>query len=148
MQAQAITPGITVADQPTGDEIRALPDEGYVGVINLRQDGEPEQPLSTAEEGTRVRGAGMDYLSVPVGGPALSEEGVRQVHDFLDRHAAGRVLVHCRKGGRASALVLLHQARSRGWKPSEALGQGEAMGLKVEGKLRDMVEQYLTAHGS
>src|SRR4029079_9981840 len=102
MLARAITPGITIADQPTQEELQGLPDQGYVGVINLRQDGEPEQPLSLAEEGAPGRGAGMDYLSVPVGAPPLSDAGVRQVNDFLDRHAGGRVLVHCRTGSRAA----------------------------------------------
>jgi uncharacterized protein (TIGR01244 family) len=148
MQARAITPQITVSDQPTEDEIKVLPDQGYVGVINARHDGEPEQPLNTTEEGARVREAGMDYLNVPVGAPPLSEEGVRKVFDFLDRHANGRVLVHCRKGGRAAALVLLHQARARGWKPFEVFDKGEAMGLKVEGKLREAVAQFLAAHPS
>src|SRR5438128_725113 len=98
------TPGITVADQPTEEELRGLQGQGYAGVINLRNDGEPEQPLSTGEEGARVRAMGMDYLHYGVGGAPLSEEGVGPVCDFLDRHSGEKVLVHCRKGARAAAL--------------------------------------------
>src|SRR5437764_7642268 len=98
-----ITPGITIADQPTEADLRALKDEGYVGVVNLRNDGEPEQPLGTAAEGDQVRSQGMDYLHYGVGSAPLTEAGVGSVCDFLDRHAgSGTVLVHCRKGGRAS----------------------------------------------
>src|SRR5262245_39021371 len=96
------TPGITVADQPTREDPDRLKDEGYTGVINLRHPGEPEQPLSPSEEGTVVRGMGLDYLHYGVGGAPLSEAGVTGVCEFLDRHAGSQVLVHCRKGARAA----------------------------------------------
>lgn len=146
MRERPVTPRITIADQPTAEEIRALPSQGYKAVVNLRHDGEPEQPLSTAEEGDLVREAGLEYLSVPVGAPPLSAEGVRDFLDLLDRHAEDRVLVHCRRGGRAVALVLVRQARDAGWSAAEALQRGEEAGLKVEGRLREMVQAYLEAH--
>jgi uncharacterized protein (TIGR01244 family) len=142
-----ITPGITIADQPTEADLRALKDEGYVGVINLRNDGEPEQPLGTAAEGQAAKALGLDYLHYGVGGAPLSESGVASVCEFLDRHAgSGKVLVHCRKGSRAAALVLLHQAKAQGWAPGEALARGKTMGLDVEGGLRTLVENYLKEH--
>jgi uncharacterized protein (TIGR01244 family) len=143
---RAITPAITIGDQPSAADLEALKSDGYVGVVNLRNDGEPEQPLGTAAEGEHVRAVGMDYLHYGVGGAPLSQSGVKSVCDFLDRHADGKVMVHCRKGGRAAALVLLHQAKAQGWKPEEALAKGKAMGLEVEGNLRIMVEQYLNQH--
>jgi uncharacterized protein (TIGR01244 family) len=148
MNRKPITPNLAIGDQPTEADLEALKREGYVGVVNLRNDGEPEQPLSTAAEGERVRALGMDYLHYGVGGAPLSEPGVGAVSDFLDRHAQDKVLVHCRKGSRAAALVLLHRARAEGWSAAEALAQGEPMGLKVEGGLRQMVETYLIEHPS
>ncbi len=144
-----ITPGITIGDQPTEVDLAALKDEGYVGVVNLRNDGEPEQPLGTAAEGEKVRGLGLDYLHYGVGSAPLSESGVASVCDFLDRHAgAGKVMVHCRKAGRAAALVLLYQAKVHNWPPEQAMAQGKAMGLEVDGGLRTLVETYLKAHGT
>ncbi|HMB05145.1 MAG TPA: protein tyrosine phosphatase family protein [Isosphaeraceae bacterium] len=141
-----ITHEITVADQPTEADLKSLKDEGYVGVVNLRNDGEPEQPMSTAEEGEKVRALGMDYLHYGVGSAPLSEQGVASVCDFLDQHGRGKVLVHCRKGSRAAALVLLHQAKTQGWGPDEALQNGNAMGLAVEGGLKPMVQTYIREH--
>jgi len=140
------TPGITVADQPTEDDLQAVKAEGYAGVVNLRNDGEPEQPLSTAEEGERVRALGMEYLHYGVGGAPLTEDGVAAVSDFLTRHAGDKVLVHCRKGSRAAALVLIYQAKARKWGADEALTGGREIGLDLEGGLRTMVENYLRAH--
>lgn len=140
-----ITSNITLGDQPTEDDLARLKREGYVGVVNLRNPGEPEQPLSPAEEGEKVRGLGMEYLHYGVGGAPLSESGVESVCDFVDRLAggSGKVMVHCRKGGRAMALALIQQARANGWKPEEALARGKAMGLDVDGGLRILVEAYL-----
>lgn len=143
---RAITPTITVADQPTEAELTTLKDEGYVGVINLRNDGEPEQPLGTAAEGEHVRALGLDYLHYGVGSAPLTESGVNSVSRFLDTHASGKVLVHCRRGPRAFALVLLHEAKANQWSPEEAIAKGREVGLEVEGGLRMMVENYLREH--
>ena len=71
-----ITGAITIGDQPTEDDLRRLKGEGYVGVVNLRQPGEPEQPLSPTAEGEKVQGLGMEYLHYGVGGAPLSQQGV------------------------------------------------------------------------
>jgi len=145
MNLRAITPNLAIGDQPTAADLEELNREGYTGVVNVRQDGEPDQPLSPAAEGQRVRALGMDYLHSAVGGAPLTAAGVGAVCDFLDRHATDKVLVHCRRGPRAAALVLLHRARAEGWPPEEVVARGESIGLKVEGGLRQMVEAYLGA---
>jgi uncharacterized protein (TIGR01244 family) len=143
-----ITATITVGDQPTEEDLDQLKREGYSGVVNLRNEGEPEQPMSPAQEGEKVRALGMEYLHYGVGAAPLSAQGVTSVCDFVDRHAQGsqKVLVHCRKGGRALALLLLQQARANGWGAAEAIARGKAMGLEVDGGLRTLVETYLRDH--
>ena len=146
MMRKQIDGVVAIADQPSEAEFAALKAEGYAGVINLRHDGEPEQPLGTAAEGAKVRALGMDYLHSPVGGAPLTEAGVEAVRAFLGKHAAEKVLVHCRKGGRAAALVLLDKALKERWSPAEAIAKGRALGLEVDGNLRLMVESYLHDH--
>jgi len=143
-----ITATITVGDQPTEQDLDQLKREGYSGVVNLRNEGEPEQPMSPAQEGEKVRALGMEYLHYGVGAAPPSAQGVTSVCDFVDRHAQGsqKVLIHCRKGGRALALLLLQQARANGWGADEAIARGKAMGLVVDGGLRTMVETYLRDH--
>jgi uncharacterized protein (TIGR01244 family) len=146
MQRHDIRPNIAIADQPTTEELTQLKQEGFVGVVNLRNDGEPEQPLSTAAEGDVVRQNGLDYLNYGVGGTPLSTEGVEEVCDFLDRHADGKVLVHCKKGARAAALVLLYLARKGNWPANEVFQRGQAHGIHLEGGLRQLVQIYLDQH--
>ncbi|ODU00345.1 MAG: hypothetical protein ABS79_03545 [Planctomycetes bacterium SCN 63-9] len=142
---QDFTSTITIADQPTDSDLGQLSREGFKGVINLRNDGEPEQPLSTSQEGEKATALGMDYLHYGVGGPPLTEEGVNSVCDFIDDHTAegGKVLVHCRKGSRAKALVYLQQARKNGWGSSDVRTRSAEIGLPIEGNLLLMVEDYL-----
>lgn len=141
-----ITPTITIGDQPTESDLKSLKEEGYVAVINLRNDGEPEQPLGTAEEGRTARDLGLDYLHHGVGSAPLTEEGVSSVCAFLDQHADGKTLVHCRKGGRAAAIVLLYKARTEGWSADKTIAKGRALGLSVDGGLKNLVEGYLKTH--
>ena len=141
---RAITNQITIGDQPTEADLARLKAEGYAGVVNLRNDGEPEQPLSTSAEGEKVRALGMDYIHLGVGGAPLTETGVEAVCDFIDTH--DKVMVHCRKGGRAAALVLIHQARANNWSAAEAAAKGRGLGLEVDGGLRSIVENYLDDH--
>src|SRR5438270_2508492 len=111
-----ITPAITIGDQPTEEDLAAFRDEGYVGIVNLRHDGEPEQPLSTAEEGAKVRELGMEYLHQGIGGGPLAGPGVSRVAGFIGRLTAGdgKGLVHFPKGGRGAVLVLLRKTPAQG----------------------------------
>ena len=140
-----VTPTITIADQPTEADLAALKSEGYVAIVNLRNDGEPDQPLSTSQEGDKVRALGMDYLHYGVGSAPLTETGVNAVCDFVDKHAQGtdKVLVHCRRGPRAIALLLLQQARANHWSVEEVFTKGKDMGLAIDGGLKTLVEMYL-----
>jgi uncharacterized protein (TIGR01244 family) len=143
MQARSITPTLAIADQPSEADFRELKNQGYVGIVNLRHDGEPEQPLSTLAEGELVRSLGMEYLHYGVGGVPLVESGVSAVCDFLDRHETQKVLVHCRRAHRAAGLVLIYHARKHAWTAAEALTRARELGLEVDGPLKAMVEAYL-----
>jgi uncharacterized protein (TIGR01244 family) len=140
---KAVTETITIGDQPDEGDLLALRDEGYVGVVNLRNDGEPEQPLDTGTEGKLVKELGLDYLHYGIGSAPLTREGIQGVCAFLDEHSVGKTLVHCRKGSRAKAVLLLYLARKEGWKDNEVFAKGAALDLTVEGGLRQLVETYL-----
>ncbi len=143
MPVQRITPTIAIGAQPTEAELEALKGEGFVGVVNLRSEGEEEPAFDPSVEGEIVRALGMDYLHREVASAALTEQTVDEIDRFLENHAPGKVLVHCRKGKWSAALVLLLQAKAQGWPPSEIFEKGRAMGLTVEGLLRSAVETYL-----
>lgn len=137
-----ITPSITISDQPTESDLTDLKSQGYVGIVNLRHDGEPDQPLSVAEEGTLAEKLGLDYLHVGVGN-AISPGGIENLQSFLLKHDDKKVLVHCRRGGRAAAMVLIVEALRNGWSADQAFDRGRRLGLNVEGGLKTLVEVTL-----
>ena len=141
---RAITPRITIGDQPTEADLIRLKSEGYTGIVNLRNDGEPEQPLDTVAEGQQVRDLGMAYIHMGVGANPLTKPGVESVGDFIK--SQDKVMVHCRKGARAAAIVLIQQAQQESWSAGEAVAKGRGLGLEVDGGLRGIVEGYLDAN--
>ena len=142
---RAVTASITVGDQPTEADLSQLKQEGYTGVVNLRNDGEPDQPMTTTDEGNKVRALGMDYIHYGVGSTPLTVQGVTAVCDFVDQHSQGteKVLVHCRRGPRAIALLLLQQARAQKWTNADVFAKGKAMGLEIDGGLKMLVDHFL-----
>lgn len=138
-----ITPNITIADQPTEADLAELKSHGYQGVVNLRTSGEPDQPLNPDAEGKLAEELGLDYLHVGVGGNGLNPDDLTRFVKFLEDRHDSKVLVHCRKGGRAAALVLIQQIRVNGWSAQEAFDKGAKLGLNVDGGLRAMVERFM-----
>jgi uncharacterized protein (TIGR01244 family) len=147
MNRTKVTPQIAVADQPTGADLEALRKEGYTGVLNLRNPGEPDQPLDPEAEGRKVRALGMDYLHSGIGSAPLHEDQVETICDFISRHGdEGMVLVHCRKGGRAAAMVVLHRALDERWDVAELARRGKDMGLNLEGGPLKLIQDYMDQH--
>jgi uncharacterized protein (TIGR01244 family) len=142
---RAVTPEIAIGDQPTEADLAELKKQGFKGIVNLRNDGEPDQPMNTSQEGENARALGLDYLHYGVGAAPLSVSGVTGVCDLIDRqsHGSSKVLVHSRRGPRAAAIVLLQQARASKWSAAEAVAKGKAMGLDVDGGLKALVASYL-----
>ena len=65
--------------------------------------------------------------------------------NFIDKHSKGtdKVLVHCRRGPRAAALLLLQQAHEQHWASEEVFAKGKAMGLEIDGGLKMLVDRFL-----
>lgn len=143
MNRRSVSPRIEVAGQPTRDELQSLRAEGFVGVVNVRLDGEPEQPLSPGDEAIEVGAAGLDYLHVPVGGGPIDPSGMDAIYQFLEVHSAGKVLIHCKQGGRAQAVALLYLARRENWPVEEVIVRGLQEGFALSPGLQILVREYL-----
>lgn len=105
MKRGKLTDKIAVADQPTADEIRGLKAEGFTTVVNLRRDGEANQPLSPAEEGRVADAAGMNYHHIPVDPNDPQPEQAAALKAVLNE-AKGPVFLHCAGGPRATVMAL------------------------------------------
>eukprot|EP00286_Rhodomonas_abbreviata_P012135 CAMPEP_0181332386 /NCGR_PEP_ID=MMETSP1101-20121128/25067_1 /TAXON_ID=46948 /ORGANISM="Rhodomonas abbreviata, Strain Caron Lab Isolate" /LENGTH=316 /DNA_ID=CAMNT_0023442029 /DNA_START=38 /DNA_END=988 /DNA_ORIENTATION=+ len=99
---------IFIAGQLTEDEINGLVGQGIKAVINLRPISEAGQfgVGVLAREDELVKGAGMEYVNVPV--PKGSRFDDPELLATVSKHLQTMprpILVHCRSGGRAKAVV-------------------------------------------
>lgn len=146
MKYTDVSPGISVADaQPARAEFAKLAEEGFAAVVNLREEGEADARMSSAEEGEAVAACGMSYLHVPF---ALRDPTAASaaVDDFRRQMSGlpGRVLVHCGSGGRAAALTAIHLGLKEGMRGEEVLAMARDWGCPIESaRLADFVCSYV-----
>jgi uncharacterized protein (TIGR01244 family) len=139
---QQITPEITISGQPTAEELAQLREQGFKTVVNLRVPGEPE---SVTEEERLVEGAGLNYASIPVSPELLDEAAADRFSQALDSVGGTPALIHCKGGGRAGLLALMHLAVKNGWTVDEALEEGQRFGIgpSAASPYREFFESYI-----
>ncbi len=131
---------LSVAAQPSPEDIAELGRGGVRLLINNRPDGEESgQPGSVAERAA-AEAAGMAYLDLPVTGPTITEEAVARFAAAL-REAGGPVVAHCRSGTRSLTLWAIDAVRSGRLERGAVLDFGRERGIDLSGALR-----WLDAH--
>lgn len=117
--------------------------EGFKGVVNLREPGEPNQVLSLEAEGVKVQGLGMEYLHFPVSVKSLMD-GL--VDDFCSQLTSlpRPVLVRCGTGMRAGALCMMALGVEEWMSGEEVLNKAKATGFECKSEdLKAFVKDYL-----
>jgi uncharacterized protein (TIGR01244 family) len=142
-EAMRLSENLTVGAQPSEEQLKQLAGQGVKSIVNLRTEGEDEQPFSPEEEGEKVRALGMQYLHIPVSSKAPRPEQVDQFRSELPR-LPGPVFVHCHKGKRAGAFAMMHMAVESGMSGDDTLEQAEQMGFECDSPaLKDFVRGYV-----
>ncbi|MEM8737844.1 MAG: sulfur transferase domain-containing protein [Planctomycetota bacterium] len=148
--------GLTVTAQPGVVELEGFAEAGVRTVVNLRHAGEfgasaaDAGPLTIEAEGEVCRRLGMDYVNLPVSmkPPPPKGDGAdpRLATAFeavlMAAREQGPVVVHCKLGQRAGAMVLIALGRHQKWNGAKALSEAGRLGLAAAvepAKLRDYV---------
>jgi len=126
MNERKITDDITISGQPSAEELQNLRASGYRTVINLRT--MDEEGLVPDEE-RMAENAGLNYAAIPVSPDTLDDIAVQNFQGALIGDDRSPALVHCKGGGRAGVLTLLHLTISNGWSLAQALEEGEKLGI-------------------
>ena len=129
-ESHQLSEKVAVGGQPTVDDLRRLREQGFAAVVNLRQDGEVNQPLPPKAEGFAAMDSGLSYSHVPVVLGDLDPEQVRKVRAAIEA-ASGPVYVHCGAGQRAVALSLLAIAAGPGVRGDDLIARAAATGLPI-----------------
>lgn len=128
-------PGVTTGGKPTEAHLRAARAHGYRTVVSLLD------PKDDPSEALLVAELGMRFVSIPISGPNdLTEESARALGEVFAQPDVLPLLLHCRSGNRAGALLALEAFHVEGQGAREALERGLAAGL---GSLRPAVELRL-----
>ena len=134
---------ITVGGQPTAEDIAQLKHDGFRTIVNLRTEGEEDQPMSPDEERKAVEKAGMKYVHLPVSSATMGPETVDKFRAQLP-NLKGPVLVHCASGKRSGAFAILQLADQEGLSGEDALARARTLGFDWKSPgLEGFVKGYL-----
>ncbi|UCH54222.1 MAG: protein tyrosine phosphatase family protein [Pseudomonadota bacterium] len=120
----ALDARLATAGQPSAAQLASLAEQGFGVIVNLSPAGSFG---SIADEGERVRAAGMVYIGLPIQFDAPSRQDFETLRRALDLHADRKVLVHCQLNYRASAMVFLYRVVAQGIPPVAAFAEVEAV---------------------
>lgn len=122
----------------------ALQERGFGTVISLLTTDEPG-----FHEEESVKSTGMDYVSIPVSPDVIDDAAAMRFSQEVASSAAP-VYVHCKGGGRAGIMTLLHLATQSGWSLQHALEEGEKLGVKIgaDSPYRPFFESFLQRHSA
>jgi uncharacterized protein (TIGR01244 family) len=125
-----VTDDFAVAPQILPDELPEIARRGFRLLINNRPDGESSGQPPSADIAAAARGAGLDYVHIPIrGAPGAGE--VEAVAEAV-RTARGPVLSFCRSGTRS--IVAWAMAEAAAGRPREGLVRlGHLAGYDLSG---------------
>ena len=109
MIIRQLAPGLSVADQLTMDDLEAVKEAGFKGVICNRPDEEGEPHAEADSMAQKANALGLEFRYLPVNGANITDTDVAQ-HAALLSEVPGPVLTYCRSGARCAKLWALSEA--------------------------------------
>jgi uncharacterized protein (TIGR01244 family) len=132
---------VATGGQPTVPQIASLANEGFHGIVNLR---EPSEYDAAAEEAA-AKAKGLTYINIPVNKDVPKPE---QAEAFLAALANTRiypVFVHCATGNRVAAFWMIRRVIVDKWDLEDAEREAKIVGLKTP-VMREFALGYIRTH--
>ena len=129
---------VAVGAQPTPEQVAALSDEGFNGIISLREEAESNDCALSQT----ARNAGMRFVRVPISAQKPSDGAVAVFLAVTDDAALYPVFVYCASGNRAAALWMVRRVLRDGWVPADAEIEAERAGLNSR-EMREFARDYI-----
>jgi protein tyrosine phosphatase (PTP) superfamily phosphohydrolase (DUF442 family) len=131
LDREVVRDRVFITAQPSEAEIRSLPGKGITCVFNVRSPEEMSDKTQVpfAEDSVVIH-AGMHYAQVPIGG-----EKYPYVPETLEAFAkvmqadTGKILLHCKSGGRTAWLYAAYELKYLGKSPQEIMKWLERYGF-------------------
>ncbi len=137
---QKISEKVIAGGVPDHTDIDTFKNRGVSTVISLLTEGEPG-----FTEGPTVQAAGLNFVSIPISVDSINDDAVERFSEAVEK-SEGEVVVHCKSGGRAGIMTLLHEAKKNGWDFQTACEEGKKFNAKIgpESLYRPFFEDYVS----
>jgi uncharacterized protein (TIGR01244 family) len=136
-----VTDRVATGGQPTLPQIASLANEGFHGIVNLR---EPSEYDAAAEE-TAARAKGLAYINIPVNKDAPKSEQADAFLAALKNTQIYPVFIHCATGNRVAAFWMIRRVIVEKWDLEDAEREAKIVGLKTP-VMKDFALEYIRAH--
>ena len=128
MDIREVDAGFAVAPQIQPDDLPALADQGFVGVVCNRPDGKEDGQPSIVEMREAAQASGLAFHHLPVSGGELPDAAIAAFR-AVRKGTQGPILAYCRTGTRSITLDTL--ANPDDLDPSERLTRAAAAGYDL-----------------
>jgi len=136
-------PGWVTGGQPTAEHVAALRAAGCQVILDNRDPMEP-RPF---DEPAAVRGAGMEYINVPITHGAVTVDTMRQMHEAVKNLAGKQALLHCSSGNRTAAALIPYLILAKRMEEETAVETAMSMGLR-SAELMELALEYVRGETS
>jgi uncharacterized protein (TIGR01244 family) len=137
-----ISDRVAVGGQPTPEQITALSEEGFNGIVNLREDEE----FNDGPQSHQARVSGMQFIRVPVSRENPSDAAVEKFLATMDEEGIYPVYIYCAEGNRAAALWMIRRVVRDGWTLANAEAEANRAGLQG-GPMLAFARDFVRRHG-
>jgi len=137
---------ISRSGQPLLSEFKWLKDNGWKGDVDLRADGEYNDPYADDSKLPGFNELGFNYLHLNIlDGHAPTDDQAQQYLAFVTNPQNQPVHVHCRGGyGRAGTMIALYRYAVQGWPIDQAVAESRLF----HGGIADAQLKWLTKYAA
>jgi protein tyrosine phosphatase (PTP) superfamily phosphohydrolase (DUF442 family) len=119
-------PGLLTGGQPQAHHLEALATAGGAVVLDIR---DPMEPRSIEEPAT-ARGAGLEYVNVPVTPGTLDDETLERILEVVRGAGEKQVFIHCGSGNRVGGALIPYFMLDLGMDEEAAVEKAMQVGLR------------------
>ena len=98
------------------------------------------------DEQATVKGAGLEYVNIPVVSGQVTAEQIGKITDVLRANAGKQILFHCASANRVGGSIIPYLMLDLGMEEEEATELAMRIGLRSPEYLQVALE-YVQAHG-
>ncbi len=134
---------VAVGGQPTPEQIKALGEEGFNAIINLREESE----FNDGAQFHEARDAGVLFVRVPFSMENPTDAQVAKFLEVTDDQSLYPVYIYCAEGNRAAGLWMIRRVVRDHWTFEKAEAEAKAAGLTKPGTI-EFARGYIARHKS